>query len=378
VLALALRNLLVRKARTTLSLVGLTVAIVGIIALISVSRGIQALLQETISLVPGITVLAKDVPSLAFSSLPAAMRDDITRVEGVGAVVAQVWHPAFEIEGENLMLKGDPFNMYLVLGVEAAGTEQVRDRGPILRGLREGRELDPAADEVLIPRAAAEKFSKKAGEKIRVLGRDLDIVGIFHAGSLFFDRCIVVPLRIARAMAGKDPKFVSSFYVELREGADPREVAKRLEAALPVKAWTTEEVTRETASLWRELDVFLLAIASIAVLVGGVGIVNTMLMSVMERTGELGVLRATGWRRRDVIRLILIESSALGAGGGVLGCAVGWGIVALAGTILPLRPVVTPALLGQSFALALVLGALGGLYPAWRAANLDPMEAIRS
>src|SRR5437762_183323 len=132
---LAIRNLLVRKARTALSLTGLTVAILGIIALISVSRGIRALLQETISAVPGITVLQKDV------------------------------------------------------------------------------------QEVVSPRAAAEKFKKRVGHRLRVQGRDLEVVGLFVAGSLFFDRCIVVPIRVAREISGKDATLVSSFYVELAEGS---------------------------------------------------------------------------------------------------------------------------------------------------------------
>jgi putative ABC transport system permease protein len=205
------------------------------------------------------------------------------------------------------------------------------------------------------------------------------VVGIFHSGSLFFDRCLVVPLAIARAIAGKGPELVSAYYAELEPGADAAAVARRVEARVPgTNAWTSDAVTEETAQVWDEVDLFLSAIASIAVLVGAVGIVNTMLMSVIERTGELGVLRATGWTRRDVVRLILVESAALGVLGGVLGCGLGAALVAVAGALLPLRPVVTPGLAAASFGLAVALGVLGGLYPAWRAARLDPIEAIRT
>src|SRR6187549_721418 len=99
-LRLALRSLLVRKARTGLALTGLTVAILGVIALISVSRGIQALLRETLALAPGVIVLQKEVPSLAFSSLPADLGEELSKeVPGIYAY-PQVWYPAFEIEGE--------------------------------------------------------------------------------------------------------------------------------------------------------------------------------------------------------------------------------------------------------------------------------------
>src|SRR4051812_47293861 len=146
-LRLALRNLLVRKARTGLSLIGLTVAILGIIALISVSRGIQALLRDTLSLIPGLIVLQRDVPSLGFSAVPVELGPDLEKLEGVAWAVPQVWYPAFEVEGQNLILKGDPFNMYAVLGGD--------DRRAAPLDSIEGRWHDPARAEVVIPRIAA-------------------------------------------------------------------------------------------------------------------------------------------------------------------------------------------------------------------------------
>jgi len=378
-LRMALRNLLVRKARTSLSLLGLTIAILGIIALISVSRGIQALMQETLTMVPGVTVLQKDVPALGFSAVPAGLGPELESVPGVYASFAQVWYPAFEVERENLALKGNPFELYLVLGIDTPKNKRFREKGPVIGGLLEGREIDESKDEVLIPRAAAQKWKKKVGDVIHILGKELSVVGIFHANSLFFDRCLVLPLRIARAMSGKNEKVVSSFYLELDEGVDTKAVAAEIEKRWPATtAWTLEEVNRQSADLWAQLDVFLLAIASIAVTVGALGIVNTMLMSVMERTGELGVLRATGWTRRDVMRLILTESATLGIAGGLLGCALGAAAVAVAGELLPLKPVVTLPLLVGCFGLSLVLGTTGGVYPAWRASRLNPIEAIRS
>jgi putative ABC transport system permease protein len=125
------------------------------------------------------------------------------------------------------------------------------------------------------------------------------------------------------------------------------------------------------------LDLFLAVVSSIAVLVGTVGIVNTMLMSVMDRVTEFGILRANGWTSRDVMRLVLFESLNLGVVGGILGCAIGYAGVRLVGGFLPLTPVAPPWLLASSFGLAVALGILGGLYPAARAARMNPIDAIR-
>ena len=156
-------------------------------------------------------------------------------------------------------------------------------------------------------------------------------------------------------------------------------VAAAIEESLPgVRARTTADTSRDFTRVWGEVDLLLAAIAAIAVAVGAIGIVNTMLMSVIERTREFGVLRAVGWRRRDVVRLVLLESALLGAVGGVVGCGLGAVSVALASRWLPLQPVASPFLLLSCLGLALGLGALGGVYPAWRAASLNPIEAIRT
>jgi len=105
--------------------------------------------------------------------------------------------------------------------------------------------------------------------------------------------------------------------------------------------------------------------------------VNTMLMSVRERVREFGVLRATGWTKGDVFRLVLAESALLGAAGGVAGSALGFLSSAVTASVVPIKPDVPPSLVLGSALAALVLGAVGGLYPAVYASRLDPIVAIR-
>jgi putative ABC transport system permease protein len=118
---------------------------------------------------------------------------------------------------------------------------------------------------------------------------------------------------------------------------------------------------------------------SLALLVGIVGIINTMLMSTTERFVEFGVLRTNGWSESNILTLVTLESALLGLMSGVVGCAL-----ALIGTSVAnqfigggVRLGVTPWLLGLGISLSVLMGTLGGLYPAWRAARLVPMEAIR-
>jgi putative ABC transport system permease protein len=122
-------------------------------------------------------------------------------------------------------------------------------------------------------------------------------------------------------------------------------------------------------------------LAYMAVLLGAVSMLNTMLMSVLERTREIGVLRALGWQRRQVVGMILKEALTLGLLGGVVGLLLGmgmvWGIqqIPLIGGML--EPNYSLELIGQTLIIALVAGAIGGLYPSLRATRMQPMEALR-
>jgi putative ABC transport system permease protein len=128
-------------------------------------------------------------------------------------------------------------------------------------------------------------------------------------------------------------------------------------------------------------DGFLNGISTLAILVGGVGVLNTMLMSVFERTREIGVLRALGWRRSSILGLILREAALLGVVGGMIGVGVAWSLVWLMNLVPLLTGLITAEfswdVFARAFLVALFLGVSGGLYPAYRATRLQPVEALR-
>jgi putative ABC transport system permease protein len=131
---------------------------------------------------------------------------------------------------------------------------------------------------------------------------------------------------------------------------------------------------RETQPIY---NVVLGSIAGLSLLVGGIGIMNVMLAPVTERTREIGVRRALGAKRRHIITQFLIETVVLSAGGGVLGVALGLTIPIGVEYFADLRSVVTPGAPILAFAISVGIGIVFGLYPAWRAAHMDPVEALR-
>jgi len=122
-------------------------------------------------------------------------------------------------------------------------------------------------------------------------------------------------------------------------------------------------------------------ISIIAIAAGGLSVLNTMLMSVFERTREIGVLRALGWQRKAVLAMILRESVLLGFLGGVAGVAISFGMIELMKLSAALGSWVDPVwsweIFARAFLLSIFLGAIGGLYPAYRATRLSPVEALR-
>jgi putative ABC transport system permease protein len=226
----------------------------------------------------------------------------------------------------------------------------------------------------------ADGSPKRPGDSLRIGTRPFTIVGLFETGSAIFDATIIMDIETARDLLGVKEGTVSCFLVEAVDPSLTEKVQAAIQSRIPeVDARSTSEFNMNISRIIGELDMFLLMTISLALVVGCVGIVNTMLMSTSERFIEFGVMRANGWTRREVLGLVTLESAHLGLLSGLLG-----GILAAAAALVAnqflgggLRLAVNPNLLGLGLGLAIIMGTLGGLYPAWRASRLKPMDAIR-
>jgi putative ABC transport system permease protein len=398
----AWRNLLTRPLRTTLALIGLSIPILGVMGLFSLSRGLRDMVGDTLSRVEGLMVLAENKPSPVFSTLPADLGDKLKQVEGVRVVAPEIWEVAPSIEGIGAFGRG--------LGglMQGKGVQSLLDQ-PVVQGQEigaharlksavypralkehgEGRFLNPSDKEkphIVISRKIARDHPdakgnpRKVGDQLMIGGKPFTIIGLYETGSMLLDVIVVMDIETARNLLGRSKDSVSSFYVETTDPTRNDEVAQAIETKVPnVDARSMSEFMANFGALMGQVDKFLLMTISLALMVGVVGIINTMLMSTTERFVEFGVLRTNGWSRGNILVLVTLESAYLGLLSGFVGC-----ILATLGTILAnqfisggLQLTLPPWLYALGIGLSVVTGTLGGLYPAWRAARLVPMDAIR-
>jgi putative ABC transport system permease protein len=253
--------------------------------------------------------------------------------------------------------------------------------------LLSGHRFQNGTAEILLGDLLASNLGKKAGDTLSIQGTNFTVVGIFHGGSALEAGSVIMPLDQMQIVAGMEGK-VTAFHVKLRPvpaGESYDEYVKRasagIEAALPgTRAYPAAERAANN-----QIVVLAHSVAwgtsAIALLIGILGIANTMAMSVFERTREIGILRALGWKGRHVILLILAEATALGFTGGLIGIGVGWGALRLLATLPQTASIVSasvsPMHLIESLFIAVGSGLLAGAYPAWRGARLSPVEALR-
>jgi putative ABC transport system permease protein len=206
------------------------------------------------------------------------------------------------------------------------------------------------------------------------------VVGIYEHSSSGYELGGVITLRDAQALAGR-PRKVSVFLVDVRDPSQAEYVVEQINTHYPEAHATLSGDFAEQMPDMQNSKAMTDGVAVIAILVGGVGMMNTMLMAVLERTREIGVLRALGWHRRAILGLIIRESLALGVLGAVAGIGIAFGLAWLLGRI----PFYGGWMLfnweagvfAQSIGVAIGLGLIGGLYPAIRATRLQPIEALR-
>jgi putative ABC transport system permease protein len=275
-----------------------------------------------------------------------------------------------------------------IQGQEIASHQQLKF-GVFPHALKEGRFLEPqdrGKPHIVISRRIANDHKgkdgrpKKVGDTLHIGEKDFTIIGLYETGSMFLDVVIVMDIDTARSFIPLPKDYVSSCYVEANDPAQIEHVARAIEEELPgVDARSMQEFQANFGMLMSQVDTFLMMTVSLALVVGIVGIVNTMLMSTTERFAEFGVLRTNGWSQANVLTLVTAESAYLGLLAGILGCVLAFVGATVANQFITggLQLQVTPRLMALGIGLSVVMGTLGGLYPAWRAARLVPMEAIR-
>jgi len=369
-IAMPARNLRSHRVRSVLTSLGIAIALAGMLALVGLSRGLE---RSWVTSLEGkgthIVALQKGSIELLTATLDERLAVRIRQVPGVAAVMAGLGDLVGLESGEMAYLEGWPIDS---------------DFWTTLK-VREGRTPNLASQqEVVLGETLARLTGKRVGDFIHLSGSDYRVVGISKQASVLDDRSVMMPMPVMQQLLGLEGK-VSGFHIRLRHPEAADEVARvkaRLAAAFP------ELVFYETGEFGKNTEVtqMLRAIAwassTIALGMAFVAVLNTLLMSVMERTREIGLLCAIGWHPSRVMAMVILDGLVLSAVGAAVGTVLG--LLCLRGIMAHptfgglLQPEVTPRLLAEGAAMALSLGLLGGLYPAWRATRLSPMALLRS
>ena len=360
------KNLWRRKTRSLLTIIGIAIGIAVVVTLTRLSEGIAGQITDLMmSTGAEITIMQSGIADMSFSALDEDLVEDfrtMPEVEWVSGFLFQI-----------TQVENNPY--FVLLGISPEGG--AIDRFHLVRG--EGIQDE---NDLLLGRMASEFIDKGPDDRITIQEETFRVSGIYETGVGFENGGGVMKLSTAQEVFKKENQ-VTLFQMKLKpESLDQTDdVIEQLEMAFPeVIAYRSSEFAQNTPDI-QMLQTLAAAVSLVGLLAGALGTMNTMLMSVFERTREIGTLRALGWRKGRIVRMILGEALILSLIGCFFGIVIAAGLVALTGLFPALSSVGRAPLSGNAvftgLFVALVLGAIGGIYPAWRAARLRPIEALR-
>ncbi len=395
---IALGALRANKLRSMLTLLGTIIGVMSVIAVLSFVEGLNRFVSEKL-LNAGANVFWVDPYGF------------VTSQEAWEAVKD---NPPITLDDVDALRGGVPHAAVIVAQAETRTTARYREkevRQVAVRGrgagyeiiddlpIGSGRHLTELDDQrrrmvcVIGSEVAEELFPRRdpLGSEIRLGAENYEIVGVIAGKGKMFgqsqDRFAAIPIRTFQkfkqergsfgiAVKSLDQASMPTAQQEVRNVLRGR---RHLRPGQPDNfgITTSENVMELYQTLTGGIFVVTIGVAAISLLVGGIVIMNIMLVSVTERTREIGIRKAMGARRRDIVTQFLVESTTLSLSGGLIGIAVGLSLALLAGALTPLPAAVSWPAVALGIGMSALIGIFFGSYPAWRAARLDPIEALR-
>lgn len=398
-LVIILGGLRHRKLRSWLTMLGIFVGIAAVVSLISLGQGLQAAVSEQfqqmgtnkIMVSPGGSSYGAFGGELSSEKLTDRDYDVIQRVRGVDKV-AKMTYKTSKVEFQNEVKY--PF----IIGMPTDDTSEVFEEMNAI-DLAEGRNLEGSDRYKVIVGdlvAKGELFDKKVRlrDRIKIQDQEFKVVGVFAPiGNPQDDKQIYIPYDTAVDLFDIDD--ISMLIVQTEDGVNVNEVAENIKKELrdyrnveegeeDFMIQTFEQVLKSFQTVFSIVQAVVIGIAAISLLVGGIGITNTMYTSVLERTKDIGIMKAVGAKNSDIMKLFLIESGMLGLVGGSIGIIIGFSLSKIVEVaiiklynIVYLKAYFSWYLIVGALAFSFLVGSISGVMPARTAAKMKPVDALR-
>lgn len=395
----ALRSLSANRLRTALTLLGLVVGVAAVIVLVAIGNGVQASVNERLAKVANLITI---VPTAAYA--PGRIARDLTDADGAALLdpdrAPDVATVTLVASGQSLIETNLVQSRTSVIG-SSKRWFAVNYLKPQAGSFFDDTQVHSTARVMVLgPTMATNLFGdplSAVGQTARINHQTFKVIGVMESVGEPGDNFVVLPLNTARRYVFGSGNKVNQIIVQATRAATALAARDEVTSILNDRQHIKRPIERDFEvqvlgkglkaqnQVLAILTIFTASVAAISLFVGGVGLLNIMLISVTERTREIGIRKAVGATRRAIIKQFLVEAVVLSGLGGALGVAIGCGLSALGAAIAPslgptftsFSPIVTVSSVLVAFVISLLIGVVSGGYPAKQAARLAPITALR-